>query len=779
MSYRDASRPTVDRVHDLLSRMTLAEKVAQLGSLWVYELTSSGSFDEEKALRKAAHGLGQVTRLGGASLLPPAQAARLGNRIQRFLMTKTRLPIPALIHEEACSGYLTKDADIFPQAIGLAAGFDPEIVEEIGRAISTQLAALGARQALAPLLDVTRDPRWGRVEETFGEDPYLVSRMGAAFIRGLQGDDIRKGVLATGKHFAGYGCPEGGMNWAPSHIPPRELLETYLYPFEVAVKEAGLQAVMPSYGELDGIPCHSDDGLLTGILRGKWGFDGIIVSDYFGIDMLRTNHRLARTKNEAAGRALRAGIDVELPSSDCYGPSFGREAGDSAELITLIDAAAERILKKKFELGLFDEPFVDEAPAKTCLRKPEGKALSLRAALASMVLLKNDGVLPLGKSARRIAVVGPNADEVRNLLGDYTFPAHVESLLDMAQDNFGGSPLPDDLDAVRCELPLMDSMLEGIRKAAGDTEILYARGCAVSGDDRSGFGPALAAADASDVIVAVMGDKSGLVGDCTCGEARDRSSLDLPGVQRELLQALSASGKPIVLVLISGRPHALEWEDAHLSAILQAWLPGESGAEAASAVLFGKTSPAGRTPISFPRTVGQVPVFYAHKPSGGRSHWKGDYVDGPTTPLYPFGHGLSYTAFGYSALEAPGAIAMGEEFDIAFVLGNLGSAASDETPQLYVRRPSDDITVPDRELIGFARVFLNPGECKRVVFRLSTEQLGHIGRDMQYVVSPGEITFRIGASSQDIRLSAVCGLSGEPWKPERKRYATAVAVAEV
>lgn len=689
-------------------------------------------------------------------------------------MERTRLSIPVLIHEEACSGYLTKGATIFPQAIGLAASFDPGLVNEMAAIIRAQMMALGARQALAPLLDVTRDPRWGRTEETFGEDPYLVSRMGAAFVGGLQGESLRAGVIATGKHFAGYGCPEGGMNWAPARIPPRELLDTYLFPFEVAVRQAKLQSIMPAYNELDGIPCHSNEKMISGILRDRWGFGGIVVSDYFGIDTLREHHRSAPDKAAAAVQALEAGIDVELPSVDCYGAGLEGAISVGAARGDLIDAAVSRVLRKKFELGLFDEPYVDESLAMSRLRRPEQGKVALRAALESIILLKNDGVLPLGAGARRLAVIGPNANEIRNMLGDYTFPAHIESLLDMAKDNFGNTPLPDNISALRIELPPMESVLAGIRKASPQTELLYAKGCEVIGGDRGGFAAAIEAASRSDAVVAVMGDKSGLIEECTSGEARDRSSLELPGLQRELLEALARVGKPLVLIIISGRPLSLQWEDRHASAIMYAWLPGKAGGEAIASVLFGAVSPAGRAPISFPRTVGQVPVFYAHKPSGGRSHWKGDYVDGPTSPLYPFGHGLSYSRFSYSEFAAPPFIEIRQDFEISFILENEGASASDEVPQLYVHRAAAGITVPIRELIGFVRLPLDAGGRKKIVFRLSTEQLGHYDHDFDYVVTPGEVEFFIGASSGDIRLSGSSRLKGEGWKPDRSRYETLV-----
>jgi beta-glucosidase len=774
--YTNASLSAAARADDLLSRMTLREKAAQLSGIWVYEILEKFKFSAGKAQAKMGVGIGQITRLGGASNFRPEEAAAAANEIQRFLVQSTRLGIPALIHEESCSGYLTRGADVFPQALGIAASFTPGLAEEMGRIIREQMMALGARQALAPLLDITRDPRWGRTEETFGEDRCLVSRMGVAYIRGLQGDSLLDGIVATGKHFVGYGASEGGMNWAPAHIGERELAETYLYPFEAAVREAGLHSIMPGYHELDGIPCHANKKLLDDVLRGEWGFDGLIVSDYFGINMIHDHHGAASDKDYAARMALDAGVDVELPSTDCYGEPLVEAVEKGIVPLENVDRSVRRVLEMKFRLGLFEKPYVDSGGVAAHFRTPKQRAFARRAAEKSIVLLKNDGILPLAKTKKRIAVIGPNADSVRNLLGDYSYPSHVESLLDMKEDNFANTPLPDNMGDVEGSLPEMESVLSCLRKVAPGIEFDYEEGCGVFGGSEEAFKAALAAAERSELVIAVLGDKAGLVDGCSSGEARDRSSLELPGQQEALLAALVETGVPVVVVLISGRPYPLTRVHERLAAVAAAWFPGEEGGAAVASVLFGDVNPAGRTPISFPRSVGQIPVFYAHRPSGGRTHWKGDYVDESTKPLYPFAHGLSYTTFEYSDLEAPAAADTAASFRVALTVKNSGARDGEEVVQLYARDVLSDVTRPVKELIGFARVSLAAGESKRIAFVVSTDRLAFLNRDMQYVVEPGELRVMVGASSEDIRLSASVELTGDLRVVSARKFDTQASV---
>jgi beta-glucosidase len=766
-AYRDPARSPAERVQDLLSRMTLAEKLAQLGSVWVYELLDNLSFSEARAQALLGQGIGQITRIGGASNLEPAAGARLANTIQAFMIEHTRLGIPAMVHEECCSGYMARSATCFPQIIGLASTWVPELAEAMAAVVRTQMRAAGAHQGLSPVLDVTRDPRWGRTEETFGEDPYLASRMGVLYVKGLQGPDLGQGILATGKHFVGYGMSEGGLNWAPVHLPDRELREVFLRPFEAAVKEANLGSMMNAYHELDGVPCGSSRQLLTEILRQEWGFDGIVVSDYFAVDQLAAYHQVACDKEEAALMALSAGIDVELPSTDCYGAPLYQavQAGRISE--ALVDQAVARVLDMKFRLGLFERPYVDEGRVAEVFDTPDQRALARRIAQKSMVLLKNQGeLLPLKPDLARIAVIGPNADSVRNLVGDYVYPCHIESLVEMRQNQVTfNTPMPDRLEMIDNFVPII-SILEGIkRRVSPQTEVLYARGCDVLDPSPDGLAEAAAVARQADVAVVVVGDKAGVTDSCTSGETRDRAELGLPGIQQELVRTIHATGVPLVVVLVNGRPLALPWMVEHVPAILEAWLPGEEGAEAVADVLFGAYNPGGKLPMTFPRGVGQVPIYYGHKPSGGRSHWKGDYVELSSRPLFPFGHGLSYTRFEFANLHIdPPRVSPSGQVTIAVDVRNVGSMAGDEVVQLYIRDAAASVTRPVQELKGFQRVSLKPGEQVTVSFGLAMSALGFYNRDMDFVVEPGAIEVLVGSSSADIHLKGAFVIEGEVTK---------------
>ncbi len=643
--YRDSTHSISERVDDLISKMTLDEKIAQLGSYWVYQLLDGTTFSPDKATALLPYGIGHITRVGGASNVSPAESAMLTNAIQKYLVEQTRLGIPAIVHEECCSGYMARGATVFPQAIGVASTWDPELVEAMAYVIQTQMLSVGARHALAPVLDIARDARWGRVEETFGEDPYLVAKLGTAFIEGLQGSDLRQGVAATAKHFVGYGISEGGMNWAPAHIPWRELREVYLFPFEAAVRKAKLASIMNGYHELDGVPCASSKELLTDILRGEWGFDGTVVSDYFAITMLDEYHHVSSTKTEAARLSLEAGMDVELPFTDCFGSPLQQAVKQGIVKEGQIDVALRRALAQKFALGLFDNPYVD--PGSVNFDTPKDRALARQLAQKSMVLLKNEAdLLPLSKDIASIAVIGPNADSVRNLFGDYAYPAHIETLIEMKDHgNVFNQPLPDII-ATAGDFISAISVLNAIKdKVSPKTQIHYARGCDIISTSTSSFAEAVEAARRAQIAIVVVGDKAGLTDGCTSGESRDRADLDLPGVQSQLVKAIYDTGTPVVLVLVNGRPVTLDWIADSVPAIVEAWFPSEEGGNAVADVLFGDVNPGGKLPITFPRSVGQVPIFYGHRPSGGHSHWKQDYVETSVKPLYPFGYGLSYTRF--------------------------------------------------------------------------------------------------------------------------------------
>ena len=769
MSYRDAGLPIADRITDLLGQMTLDEKFAQLVSCWVHELMAGGEISAEKARRLLANGIGQITRVGGASQLEPAASARAANLLQRFLVDQTRLGIPAIIHEECCLGYMALGGTAFPQIIGLASTFDPDLAERMTTVIRSQMRAVGAHQGLAPVLDIARDARWGRCEETFGEDPTLVALFGMAYVRGLQGSSLRDGgVMATGKHFVGHGLSQGGLNCAPVQLGPRLLWDVYLAPFQAVIRDAGLHSVMNSYPELDGEVVAASRRILTDLLRGQLGFDGLVVSDYEAIPMIHNYHRAAADKSEAAARALQAGIDVELPTTNCYGEVL-RAALDSGRIsLDLVDTAVRRHLQKKFELGLFENPYVDEGRVAEIFETAEQRSLAQEIAAKSLVLLKNDGLLPLKKTLRTLAVIGPNADSGRSLLGDYSYTALRE--LETLRQSAGSSPQEADTPASQAHDIRIPTILESIHAALPKTKVLHARGCDNLDGDTSGFKEAVRIAGQAEAVVLVLGDRSGLAPNCTCGETRDSADLQLPGVQEALFQAVAAAGKPIAAVLVTGRPLAVNSLAEQAAAILEAWLPGEQGGPAVAAALVGDVNPAGRLPMTFPRHVGQLPVFYNQKPSGAKSNWYVNYVNTHSSPLYPFGHGLSYTSFDYSGLSIDRREARsGESVEVSLQVTNTGKAAGDEVVQLYVCDEYASCPRPVKELKGFVRLTLQPGESRRVTFRLPVDQLAYYDEELELVVEAGTIKVMLGSSSEDIRLEGAFEIAGKGKTPVTKR----------
>ncbi len=769
MTIPASTRSIKKRISDLLNQMTLDEKLAQLGSYWMYELQTKGQLDPQKFKEKLKHGLGQVTRAAGASVLEPRSAAKAANIIQRFLVEQTRLGIPAIVHEECCSGAMVLGGSTFPQVLGLAGTFQPELVEQMTTVIRKQLRLIGAHQGLAPVLDIARDPRWGRVEETFGEDPTLVSHFGMAYIRGLQGPDLREGVMATGKHFVGHSLSQGGLNCGPVHLGPRELWDVYLAPFQAAIREAQLASIMNAYPELDGEVVAASRRILTDILRGALGFDGLVVSDYHAINMIHEYHKVAPDKQTAACLALDAGIDVELPSTDYYDRPL-RAALDAGEIdLELVDTAVQRHLQKKFEIGLFENPYVDEEYVHEVFETAEQRSLARELARKSMVLLKNDGLLPLKKSIGTLAVIGPNAHDGHNLLGDYSYI----SMLGIMQFNKPENSAFIDMDpAVLAKDTIkIITPLEGIREIVSrDTKVLYARGCDNLDKDCSGFDEAVKTAEQADAVVLVLGDRSGMIPSCTSGETRDSVDLRLPGVQEELARAILAAGKPVAVVLVNGRPYAIPWLDENANAILEAWLPGEEGGPAIAEVLFGEVNPGGKLPITFPRHVGQVPTFYNYKPSGMRSNWYVDYVSEKVTPLYPFGHGLSFTCFEYSELSInKKQVGAGETVDISLKVKNDGFLTGDEVVQLYIRDEYASTPRPVKELKGYARLTLQPGKISSLVFHLPVDQLAFYDEDLNLVLEPGKIEVMLGSSSEDIRLRGSFEIVGKPKMQVKQR----------
>ncbi len=775
--YRDPSLPIDARVADLLARMTRAEKVAQLGSFWAFEVVREAGFDAGRLAELAANGVGQITRLAGSTNLRPVEVAQTANLIQDYLVEETRLGIPAIIHEECLHGLIAWAAPCFQQSIGAAASFDPEVVSAMAATIRRRMLATGARHALSPVLDIARDPRWGRIEETYGEDPYLAAELGIAYIEALQGPDLTEGVLATGKHMVGHGLAEGGLNQAPAHIGPRELRDEQLFPFEAAVRHAGIGSIMPAYCDVDGVPCHASAELMVGILRGEWGFDGIVASDYMGVEMLATAHRLTADLGEAARLALVAGVDSELPRTVAFGGPLEAALDQGRVDEATLDATVARVLRMKFRLGIFERPYID-LPGEVTLEDLAADEARAAQALAerSLVLVENDGLLPLAAGHRRIAVIGPIADSARDLLGDYSHLVHMETLREMrngvdALGIVGDGVIFEPGD----ELSGRRTILDALRAALVDSEVSHARGTGISGGTDEEIAAAVELARSSDVAIVVLGERSGLTDDSTTGEFRDRGSLGFLGRQQELLEAVVGTGTPVALVVVSGRPLAIEWAARHCGAILLAWVPGDAGPDAIAAALTGAINPGGKLPVSVPRHVGQVPFTYRHHPTGGHSQPKGDYVDGPVTPLWPFGLGRSYTTFRVDrlVLDRDEIATSDGEVTIRVDVENTGERAGDEVVQLYVRDVEASVARPVLELRGFRRVSLRPGECRTVSFTLSAEQFAYVGADHRRVIEPGGIEIHVGTSSVDLPLTATLCLTGPTVElVERHRYLT-------
>lgn len=760
--YLDPTQPIEKRVEDLISRMTVDEKVAQLRSYYAYEVMEHGNVSTEKMQKLAGNGIGQITRIGGTSNMPPESSVKIANGIQNFLKENTRLGIPAIVHEEALCGYTAKNATIFPQIIGAASTWEPELIEAMSQVVQKQMRVVGAHQALSPVLDVARDPRWGRTEETYGEDPYLISRMGVAYVKGLQGESLKTGIIATGKHFLGYSLSQGGRNWAPSFIPPRELLEVFAKPFEAAIHEANIGSIMNGYQEIDGIPIGVSHEILTELLRNKLNFKRVVVSDYGTILTASLLHRIAPNAHEAAIRAFNAGLEVELPTTTGYGRKFVKAVTEGRVSEDKLNQTVSRILTEKFELGLFEDPYVDEDPQKikNIYDSPSTKELARKIALKSMVLLKNENdLLPIDRNIKSIAVIGPNADSVRNLLGDYSYVGQFEATvnnptgienIDDEKKNLLLKLLEDPEEFTRNSCDIL-SILESIKiKVSETSEVYYAKGCEILGSDKSGFDEAIDIAKKSDIALLVVGGKSGLIDGYTSGESRDRSSLNLTGVQEDLIRSIHATGTPIVLVLINGRPLSITWEKENIPAILEAWVPGQEGGAAVADVLFGDYNPGGKLPISFPRSVGQIPIYHNHKPTSNLAVWAWNYVEENTTPLFPFGYGLSYTQFEYSNLNIDKPIVDSrDQVKISFEVRNIGKVHGEEVVQLYLHDLEALITRPVEELFGFKRVALEPGEKAAIIFTISMKQLGFYNEKMEFIVEPGNIEVFIGSISSD------------------------------
>ncbi|MFF0326378.1 glycoside hydrolase family 3 N-terminal domain-containing protein [Nonomuraea angiospora] len=757
--WQDPALPVADRVEALLAELTLEEKVGQLGSRWIGNdmqhepeqdaetlnvapmqdvFAASGTLPLDEAAR---HGLGHLTRVHGSAPVTAREGAAEVVRLQRAVVERSRLGIPAIVHEECLTGFTTYGATVYPAAIAWGATFDPGLVERMAAAIGRDMRAVGVHQGLSPVLDVVRDYRWGRVEETMGEDPYLVSMLGAAYVRGLES----AGVIATLKHFAGYSASRAARNHGPVPMGRRELMDMILPTFETAIALGGARSVMNSYSDVDGVPAGADPWLLTEVLREEWGFTGTVVSDYWAVPFLASMHRVAADTGEAGVQALTAGIDVELPDTLGFGRHLVERVRGGELPESLIDRAVRRLLTQKVQLGLLDPDWTPEksvaGAAGVDLDSPGNRALARELAERSIVLLDAGDALPLPAGPRRIAVVGPCADDPRTFMGCYAFPNHV---LPRYPALGLGIEAPSLLDGLRAELP--------------EAELVHERGCEVQGEDRSGFAAALEAARGADLCVVAMGDLAGLFGLGTSGEGCDADDLRLPGVQEDLVAELAATGTPVVAVVVSGRPYALGRVHAGAAALVQAFMPGEEGGAAIAGVLSGRVQPSGRLPVQIPRGHGGQPGTYLQPPLGADSQGISNL---DPTPLFPFGYGTSYTRFEVGDLRIGEAeVATDGEFGVSVGVRNTGERAGEEVVQLYLHDVVAQVTRPVRQLTGFARVRLEPGASARVTFRVHADRTAFTGRDLRRIVEPGDIEVLVGTSAADLPCRGTVRLTG-------------------
>ncbi|WP_217141580.1 glycoside hydrolase family 3 N-terminal domain-containing protein [Streptomyces sp. AC627_RSS907] len=746
--WTDPALPVEERVEALLARLTLEEKAAQLSSGWEDVEPAGPEVAPGTSLfapvgpltETARHGLGQLTRPYGTVPRPALEHSRLLAGRQRQIMAQSRFGIPAMAHDECLTGFTAYGATIYPTSLAMAATFDPALIRRVGAAIGADMAEAGVHQGLAPVVDVVRDYRWGRCEETYGEDPHLVGEMGEAYVLGLQS----AGVYATLKHFAGYSDSMGGRNHAPARIGRRELADVILPPFERVVA-AGVGSVMNSYAEIDGEAPAASRWLLTTLLREQWGFEGTVVSDYWSLPFLVNAHRVAADLPGAGALALKAGMDVELPDQRGFGDALvdavRRGEADEAD----VDRAVRRVLRQKAALGLLDADWDPEPAAlrtgELDLDKPSSRVLAHAVARSSAVLLSNDGSLPL-PSAGRIALIGPCADDVRTMFGCYSFPNHVLS----DRDDLG-----DGVDAVSLRSALA-AQLPGVTWD-------FVQGCPIREPDRSGIGAAVEASAAADLTVLVVGDKPGMFGIGTSGEGCDVEDLRLPGVQEELVEAVLTTGRPVVLVVNSGRPYAVGRFAADAAAMVQVFLPGEEGGRAVAELLAGTANFSGKLPVQIPASPAGQPYTYLHPPLGDRQSWLSNL---DPTPAFPFGHGLSYTSFEVGELETDlRRVGTDGGFTVSARVRNTGAVAGAETVQLYFTDPLAQVTRPVRALLAFAKVPLEPGEEATVRFDVHTDRLAFTGLAGHRIVEPGEILLYAGSSSADTPAEAVVSLVGE------------------
>ena len=751
-AYKDPSFSIDVRLSDLLSRMTLEEKVGQLlcplgwemYEIHGNEVCPSGKFkqlikERNVGMLWATYRADPWTKKTLANGLNPEMAAKAGNALQKYVMENTRLGIPMFLAEEAPHGHMAIGATVFPTGIGMAATWSPELVKEVGQVIAKEIRSQGGHISYGPVLDLTRDPRWSRVEETFGEDPVLSGTLGASMVDGLGGGNLSQkyATIATLKHFLAYAVPEGGQNGNYASVGIRDLHQNFIPPFRKAI-DAGALSVMTSYNSIDGIPCTSNHYLLTQLLRNEWKFRGFVVSDLYSIEGIHESHFVAPTKENAAIQSVMAGVDVDLGGDAYTNLCHAVQSGQMDKAV--IDTAVCRVLRMKFEMGLFEHPYVDPKIAAKTVRRKEHIELARKIAQSSITLLKNENsILPLSKMINKVAVIGPNADNRYNMLGDYTAPQEDSNV---------------------------KTVLDGIITKLSPSRVEYVRGCAIRDTTVNEIEQAIEAARRSEVVIVVVGGSSardfktsyketgaavaeeGSVSDMECGEGFDRASLSLLGRQQELLEFLQKTGKPLIVVYIEGRPLEKNWASEYADALLTAYYPGQEGGNAIADVLFGDYNPSGRLPISVPRSVGQIPVYYNKK--APRNH---DYVEVSSSPLYSFGYGMSYTTFEYSALQVVQKSA--RCFEVSFKVKNTGKYDGEEVAQLYMRDEYASVVQPMKQLKHFERFHLKKGEEKKVTFVLTEEDFFLVNYTLKKVVESGNFHLMIGAASNDIRLQNV------------------------
>lgn len=749
--YKNAKAPIEDRVNDLLGRMTVNEKVGQLLCPlgWpMYTKSDKGKvgISDTYIKRMTQMPIGSFwavlradpwTQKTLTTGLNPKLAAEALNALQKYAVEKTRLGIPILFAEEAPHGHMAIGATVFPTALSQASTFDEELIQKMGEAIGLEVRAQGAHVGYGPVLDIAREPRWSRMEETFGEDPVLTGILGTAMVKGMQGQDYKDGkhVYSTLKHFAAYGIPEGGLNGEQANVGQRTLFSELLPQFKRAVK-AGVASIMTSYNSIDGVPCTANKYLLTDVLRNQWGFKGAVFSDLQSIEGIASTHHVAEDWGEAGVLALKAGVDFDLEGNS-YGPNLEKKLQEGKITMEDLDRAVRNVLRLKFQMGLFENPYVDPNVAAKVVRSKEHKELARQVAREGVVLLKNDGLLPLSKNLKRVAVIGPNADMMYNQLGDYTAPQDRKELT---------------------------TVIDGVKNLLPKAQVTYVKGCAVRDTTQSQIKEAVAAAKAADVTILVVGGSSArdfettylstgaaivnknAIADMECGEGYDRADLHLMGDQEKLMKALLDSGVKLVVVYIQGRPLNMNLASGQANALLTAWYPGEQGGQAIADVLFGDYNPAGRLPVGIPRNVGQLPVHYSKHPSH-------NYVDSSADPLFSFGYGLSYTKFEYSDLQLVPGNGMDVYQTVKCTVKNVGNVDGDEVVQLYINDVVASVEPLHKALKGFKRIHLKAGESKEISFNLGFEELSLYNMQMQQVVEPGKFKVMIGAASNDIRLN--------------------------